>query len=204
MILLLTLINGVCWSFVYYEMILLGKREKTYCMPFLALGLNFTWEIIYTLEGIGDIQVQTFICIIRLILDTGIVYTYFKYGRERFPLRLQKKFIPVSIAVFIVCFSLQLAFYFQFDVHPAAQYSGFLQNAVMSLLFIYMFYTHSDIRGQSLPIAIVKCLGTLASAVQQGYIEMVNPYILICGAISLTSDICYIFLTLSVQGKKTA
>jgi hypothetical protein len=202
MIFLLSLTGGICWIFVYYQMIRLGKRDKTYSIPLFALGLNFTWEIIYSIQGIFNIQIQSFFCIAWLVLNIVNVYTYFKYGRERFPERLQKNFIPVSLAVFLFCLGVQVAFYFQFDIRPAAQYSAFLQNVLMSLLFIYMFYTRSDMRGQSLSIAVSKCLGSLMYVILQGYIEMINPYILVCGALSLAADIYYITLVAGIQRKK--
>ncbi len=204
MILLLTLTGGLCRVFAYVEMIRLGNRDKTYCMPLFALGLNFAWDTVYSVEGIRDIQMQTIFYIGCLILDAAVMYTYFKYGRERFPEQLRKKFIPLSIAVFIICFGLQSAFYCQFDIRPAAQYSGFLQNVLTSLLFIHMFYTRSDTRGQSLSIAAAKGLGTLASVVLQGYVEMTNPYILICGAISLAADIYYIVLIAGARRRKAS
>ena len=202
MILSLSLVGGACWIFAFYEIILLGIRDKTYGIPLFALGLNVTWEIIYSVEGIFFIQVQTIICIAWFILNTVNVYLYFKYGRERFPQRLQKKFIPLSIAVFLFCLGIQAAFYFQFDIRPASQYSGFLQNVLTSFLFIYMFYSRSDMRGQSLSIAVSKLLGSLAYVIQQGYLEMINPYIIICGALSVSADIYYIILVAAARQKQ--
>jgi hypothetical protein len=200
--LLLSLAGGACWIFVFYKMIRLGIRDKTYCIPLFSLGLNLTWEIVYSVEGIFFIQIQTFICIAWFFLNTVNVYLYFKYGRERFPERLQKIFIPLSIATFLFCLGIQAAFYFQFDIRPASQYSAFLQNVLMSLLFIYMFYTRSDMRGQSLSIGIAKSLGSLAYVIQQGYIEMINPYIIVCGALSLSADIYYIILVAAARHKQ--
>lgn len=201
MILFLTLVSSICWFFVCIKMVYLGNRDKTYCMPLFALGLDFAWETIYTLEGVSCIELQTFINAVRLILDILIIVTYFRYGRERFPDALKKQFILISIGVFAVCFAFQSAFYFQFDLRAAALYSAFMQNALMSLLFIYMFFTRTDTRGQSLSIAVVKCTGTLILTILYGYIEIINPYVLICGAVSFSADTCYFLLLLFSQKK---
>ena len=203
MILLLSLLSCGGRLYVYYEMVRQGIRDKTYCMPLFALGLNFSWDLVYAVEGLICVQIQTIACIAGFILNGGIVYTYFKYGRERIPGRLQQKFIPMSIAVFLLCFIFQIAFYLQFDAHPAAQYSRFLQDAVTSVLFIYMFYTRSDLRGQSVVIAAVKCAATFLSVIQQGYLEIINPFVLVCGAVCLAADAYYIVLV-AAAGKKTA
>ena len=52
MTLFLTLLSGIGWVIVYEECIRLGFRQKTCAMPFFALGLNFAWELIYTLADI--------------------------------------------------------------------------------------------------------------------------------------------------------
>ncbi|MCK9169326.1 MAG: hypothetical protein M0P01_02810 [Treponema sp.] len=194
MILSLSFAGGACWIFAFYQMIRLGIRDKTYGIPLFALGLNVTWELIYSIEGIFLIQVQTIIGIAWFILNLVNTYLYFKYGRERFPQYLQKKFVPLSIAAFLFCLGVQAAFYFQFDIRPASQYSVFLQNVLTSLLFIYMFYSRGDMRGQSPSIAVSKLLGSLIYVIQKGYVEMINPYIIICGALSFSADIYYIIL----------
>jgi hypothetical protein len=201
MILFLTLVSSICWFFVCIEMVYLGNRDKTYGMPLFALGLDFAWETIYTIDGVSNIELQTFINGIRLIIDILIIVTYFRYGRERFPDALKKQFVLISSAVFAVCFAFQFAFYFQFDFRAAALYSAFMQNSLMSLLFVYMFLTRTDTRGQALSIAVVKCIGTLILTVLYGYIEIINPYVLICGVVSFSADICY-FLLLFFRQKR--
>ena len=203
MILFLTLVSSICWFFVCIKMVYLGNRDKTYCMPLFALGLDFAWESIYTIDSVSNIELQTFINGIRLIIDILIIVTYFKYGRERFPDALKKQFVLISAAVFAVCFAFQFAFYFQFDLRAAALYSAFMQNALMSLLFIYMFFTRTDTRGQSLSIAVVKCIGTLILTILYGYIEIINPYVLICGAVSFFADTCYFLLLFFRQKEVT-
>ena len=90
---LLTIISGLFWIIVYEECIRLGFKQKTYCMPFFALGLNLAWETIYPFSYIflnapmpipGVVtSVQSVINIIWLFLDIIILYTYFEFGKNR-------------------------------------------------------------------------------------------------------------------------
>ena len=50
--LFLVLLSGVCWSIVYIELIRNGFKDKTYAMPLFALGLNFAWEVIYSVDSL--------------------------------------------------------------------------------------------------------------------------------------------------------
>lgn len=43
----LIVISGICWSAVYVDCIRIGFKQKTYCMPLFALGLNIAWEGLY-------------------------------------------------------------------------------------------------------------------------------------------------------------
>ena len=49
----------VFWSVAYIECIRIGFRDKTYCVPLFAIGLNFTWElstmIMFVVNGITNI-----------------------------------------------------------------------------------------------------------------------------------------------------
>ena len=199
---LLTAAGFTCWAYVYIEMIRVGNREKMCAMPFFALAFNIAWEALYTVEAICHLHAEAFLYLPLLVLDIFILLAHLKYGKCHFPSKAQHLFLFLSGASLAAGIALMLAFYFQFDVRPASHYSSFLRYAFMSLLFVYAFYTRNDIRGQSLGIAIVKCIGTLLLAVQYGYIEMINPFVLICAAVSFSADIWYIIaLAISKKGE---
>lgn len=197
--LFLTLVSGIAWTIVYISCIHTGFKQKTYCMPLFALALNFAWEVIYSVDEVasfignsGSFSIQTIVNIIWACLDAVIVYTYFKYGKEFFPENAKKHFVPFSILAFATCVVLQLAYYFEFKGIPAAQYSAFVQNAAMSILFLIMLYRRGSTKGQSMTIAVAKWLGTLAPAVLMGIVQGVNIYIILTGIICSVFDIIYI------------
>lgn len=195
--LFLTLLSGICWSIVYIELIRQGFKDKTYAMPLFALGLNFAWEVIYFSNGFlfGAMgEVQTWVNLVWAVLDIVIIYTFFKYGREYFPKKAKKYFVPFSILVFATCFVLQLAFYLHFEHVPtgAASYSAFTQNAAMSIMFLTMLFIRGNTRGQTKLMAVAKWIGTLAPTILFGVITQFNIFIVLMGVVCSVFDIIYI------------
>lgn len=157
------LLSGLCWSIVYIEVIRLGFKYKTYGIPLFALALNICWEIMYGFLGFSPGSSQKIINIIWSCLDLVIVYTFFAYGYQFFPKGFSKKqFIAWGILVFGSSFILQLLFYYQFYDNGEG-FSAFLQNVIMSVLFISMLTTRSNTDGQSMTVAISKWIGTAAA-----------------------------------------
>jgi len=77
--------------------------------------------------------------------------------------------LPISLSVFLMCFAIQYSFNVEFaDKGP--WYSAFLQNLIMSVLYINMFVSRGSTKGQSLSIAISKWIGTLTPTILLGII----------------------------------
>ncbi|EPH77717.1 hypothetical protein D929_00042 [Enterococcus faecalis 02-MB-P-10] len=128
------------------------------------------------------------------MFDAIIVYTYFKYGKNYFPENAKKYFISFSLLSFVANFALQLAFYLQFpSMIEASEYSAFLQNAIMSILFIGMLFRRNSTEGQSIVIAIAKWIGTLVPTILMGIMNGINIYIVICGIVCTIFDLIYIY-----------
>lgn len=203
MILFLTLLSGICWTIVYIDLIRLGFKERTYGMPLIALALNLAWESLYSYINLRDnpSDYQSWILLIWFLLDIVIFYTYLRYGKKQFPKQLNKKyFLPWTIIIFIMAFIIQVSFYIQFGF-LGAWYSAFIQNLIMSLLFINMLVTRINTKGQSLTIAILKCIGTLAPTFLYGVVYG-NQLVLALGIFCLVFDIIYIYY-LNIALKKS-
>jgi len=197
---MLILLGGICWTIVYIELIFLGFKEKTYGMPFIALALNFTWEALHSYLGLkNDISnIQTWIILIWFILDTVIVCTYLIYGKKYFPKQSSKLyFTPWTIIIFLMSFVLQYCFILEFG-NIGKIYSAFIQNLIMSILFINMIVNRTTTAGQSLTIAINKCIGTLALTILFGVIGG-SKLILALGIFCSVFDILYIYFLNSVK-----
>lgn len=192
---ILVIISGLCWSGVYILCIRGGFKEKTCCMPLFALGLNIAWEGIYAYLDLfinQTVTVQAIANACWFVLDILIVVTWFRYGQNRNAAAYEKKlFIPWTLLVLVVCFTLQLLFIKTFGQHDGEIYSAYLQNIVMSVSFIYMLRDRRSSRGQSMNIAVLKCIGTLAPTIL-GTLEG-NTFILVTGIICFVFDVLYIF-----------
>ena len=206
---LLTIISGLFWIIVYEECIRLGFKQKTYCMPFLALTLNIAWEGVYVFSYIflnaptplaGIVApAQYIICILWLLLDIIILYTYFKFGKKEWPKSIDiKLFTPWNVITIICCFCLQIVFIYEFGFVMAIKYSAFLQNLLMSVLFINLFSKRGNMEGQSILLAVSKCIGTLAPTILLGVVHF-NLFVLVCGIFCSVFDLIYIALLVNYK-----
>jgi hypothetical protein len=195
----LTLLSGIAWTVVYIDAIRIGFKDKSYAMPLFALGLNLGWELLYAynslVQGSGP-SLQGIINACWALFDLGIVYTYFRYGRRYWPRAFSTNaFVGWSLLVFATSFVLQFIFFDEFGGHNAARYSAFLQNLLMSVLFIGMFVSRKGGEGQTLLIAIAKWIGTLAPTILFGIYEQ-SLFITVVGLFCSVFDLIYIGLLL--------
>ncbi len=192
---ILVVISGICWSTVYVDSIRTGFKQKTYCMPIFALGLNIVWEAIYSyyeLFGRGFVSIQGFANAAWVILDVVIVYTYFKYCKNDCKTELEKKWqVPFGILTLILCVIIQVLFIYEFGDKQAEIYSAYLQNIAMSVAYLYMLNRRRSSLGQTRLIAICKWVGTLAPTLI-GVIEN-NVFIVVTGIVCFVLDGMYYY-----------
>jgi hypothetical protein len=206
--LILAGISGICWTIVYIECIRLGFKQKTYSMPFWALALNIAWESVHTVWGykIEGMSVQIVFNALWCLFDIGILYTYFKYGQKHFPQFLSRKiFVLWSVLALLVSYILQCFFVAEFGLVQGGSYSAFLQNLIMSIMFIAMFIQRRGDEGQNLTIAINKFIGTLTPTILVGVIGLPafgkpNLFILVIGIMVAIFDLIYIAMLLTKFG----
>ncbi|MGW3622311.1 transmembrane-type terpene cyclase [Streptomyces sp. NPDC000880] len=190
----LTAISGLAWTIVYIDAIRIGFRQKTYAMPMAALGLNFAWESVYAVRSLTEaVSLQGLVNLVWALADIAIVYTFFAFGRAEFPRFVTRTMFTVwGVLLFGASYAVQWLFLAEFGDN-AARYSAFLQNLLMSGLFIAMFVARRGLRGQTLTIAIAKWLGTLAPTILIGVLDN-SPFILGIGILCSVLDLVYIGL----------
>ena len=193
--LFLTIVSGLAWTIVYIEAIRLGFKYKTYAMPVAALGLNIAWETIYGFHGLTEtISAQSIVNILWAAADVVIVTTFFRFGRAELPKFVTRSlFIGWGVVVFGTSYAVQALFIGEFGWTDGARYSAFLQNLLMSGLFIAFLVARRGTRGQSMVIAIAKWLGTLAPTILIGVLGNL-PFILWIGLLCSVFDLIYIGL----------
>ncbi|WP_455550258.1 transmembrane-type terpene cyclase [Algoriphagus ratkowskyi] len=193
-------ICGIGWIIAYLEALRVGFRDNSYGIPFLTLALNFTWEAYYTYQGylVFGSHVSTYVNCIWVLIDIGILYTYFRYGHQE--VKASKPLFYAQAGVFLLaCFILQHLVFQKVGIVNGALYGGYFINFLMSFLFVRMYFRRSDLRGQSLLIAIPKCIGTFSTTILFGIIGSktaggVHEPILYIGLIIFVTDLVYITL----------
>ncbi|MDQ0616038.1 transmembrane-type terpene cyclase [Arthrobacter globiformis] len=204
MILFLTIVSGVAWTVVYVGAIRLGFRQRTYAIPAAALALNFAWEAIYAARSVATgISAQGVFNIVWGLADVLILYTFLRFGRGELPPWVTRPlFLAWAVLLGITSFAVQLLFVAEFGWDDATKYAAFLQNLLMSGLFIAMFVSRGSGRGQSLVIALAKWIGTLAPTIVYGGYGN-SPLILGLGALCSVFDLAYIALLWRARGRAT-
>jgi hypothetical protein len=191
----LTALSGLAWTVVYLDAIRVGLSQRTYAIPAAALALNIAWETIYSVWGLTtDPGLQAGINLVWAVADLAIVYTFVRYGRAELPSFVTTGlFVGGGLGLLATAYVVQWAFVVEFGFSQGARYSAFLQNLLMSGLFIAMFLGRQGSRGQSMTIAVGKCIGTAAPTIVFGVHEG-SPFIVLIGAACFVLDVAYIAL----------
>jgi hypothetical protein len=204
-VLFLTIVSGLAWTAVYVDAIRIGFRDRTYAIPAAALGLNFAWETIYAARSVATgISAQGVFNIAWGLADVVIVYTFLRFGRSELPAWVTRRlFIGWALLLGVTSFAVQLLFVVEFGWGDAPRYAAFLQNLLMSGLFIALFVARRGSRGQSLLIAVAKWIGTLAPTIVFGWYGN-SPLILGVGILCSLFDLAYIGLLWRARSLPTA
>lgn len=200
MSLLLTLTSAVAWTLAYSAAIRIGWQQRTYAVPATALALNLAWEWLYAAHGLAvrPRAAQTWVNVVWGLADVAILVTLVRWGRRELPLFVGRRlFVTWVVGLVTVAAGVQVLFIveFGFASSRSAVYSSFLQNLLMSGLFIAMFVSRGGPRGQSLVIAVAKWLGTLAPTLLFGVLRHL-VFALGIGLLCSVVDLAYVGLLL--------
>ena len=94
----------------------------------------------------------------------------------------------------------EVLFIYEFGSVEGEKYSAYLQNLVMSLMFIGRLDREKTCKGQTMTIAVSKCIGTLTPTIY-GTMEG-NMFILVTGIFCFIFDIIYILYLHRVQSQE--
>lgn len=149
------------WISTYLLIIRRGARDRLPGMPLAAFALNICWEGIFSFVYMPDDPRVLAAWGACFFLDVAIMVQVYRFGRDDFPEPLVRRHWPAIVSLALVCaFVLLMGFTAQFQ-DRLGWYTGFLQNLLMSVLFVAMIIRRGSVRGQSLYIALGKLLGTL-------------------------------------------
>jgi len=165
-------LDGACgffWTVTYLLIIRRGLADKTYGMPMVAITANISWE--FTFSVLRPAPFPRVIAVTWLVLDLAILYTFLRFGRSEFPRLPGWAFGAMTVGTFILAFLGIWHFSLELD-HGMGVYVAYIQNFMMSGLFVAMLLQRNSTRGQSSLIALAKLIGTaLAGSVVLIYVE---------------------------------
>ena len=156
------IVGGIFWSLAYFLMIRQGFKDKTYGMPLAALCANISWEAIFAFLH-PHRPPQLYINYVWFALDTVIVFQFLKFGKKEFSKFSIVQFYLIFTFAIVMSFCSILFVTYEFQDWQGA-YAAFGQNLMMSILFLWMFFSRDDLRGQSVYIALFKMIGTGVSS----------------------------------------
>ncbi|MCI0395500.1 MAG: hypothetical protein L0322_11245 [Chloroflexi bacterium] len=176
------------WLPAYVLVIWHGFKEKTYGMPIVAMCGNWPWEIMLGAGMVRACPIAWEACPQPLIqglnagaavLDAFIVYTIFKFGRDKFSDSLMRRYYYpilifglVSSAAIQYTATVELGFPNIFDLAIGGQTPDYLPlqdqggpltafglTLLAGVLFITMLRQRDSLEGQSFYIALFMLLG---------------------------------------------
>lgn len=166
-------------------------------MPFWALAFNLSWEFIFSfLLSTNSFPLQALINKVWLAFDVMILIAYFQYGKNEWPgLISEGLFYPYSLLVIAISFLFVYLLSVELD-QSQGKYAAFIQNLMMSILFLRMLTRRRSSKGQSVWIAFFKMVGTMAPTLVYG---AESHFILFLGACCFIFDLIYLVLLAKVD-----
>ncbi len=155
--------SGICWTITYLLIIRRGMFDMSYGMPAAALFANLAWETIYSFV-LPHSAPQLIVDRIWFGFDVLILLQYLRFG----PVIARVRRTWAFYAQFLLGFSitcLLIVFLSRALKDQYGAYAAFGQNLMMSVLFIAMLRERKSVGGQSMYIALFKCLGTLLASI---------------------------------------
>lgn len=163
------LASGIFWIITYACVIRQGLRDRVTAMPFLALAMNITWEFLFTFAypSIGGMM-QEIINTIWLAADVVILVVFVKFWRADYPKSLPESYFwPMFVFTFAMITPIMVATVSVFGRENGSVYTAYIDNLIMSALFLSMLIRRRDRRGQNMWIAWGKLLGTATASISQ-------------------------------------
>ncbi len=197
---ILMALGGIFWTIAYIDIIRIGIRDKTYGMPFWALAINLAWEFtnVYFGYKIQGFVLQTNINIVWMLFDFAILYTFIRYGRKFLPKGTSTSWFYIyTLTAIAIATITEYLMMMDLGFVTGTSYTAFLQNLMMSVLFLYELYKRKSSNGQSMLIAVTKWLATLFYTIVFGFpaflgIGETARFVLFVGLCCSLFDIIYV------------
>lgn len=165
-------IFDLLWIATFVLIIRRGFKDNTFGMPVIAAVVNLVWDAIVSVVYPAPVP-QVYFEVLFAAFDIVILYQVLKHWRFEFPNVTPSTFFAFIGLAFITAIALILGVRFEFRDFSSV-YSGYAGNLMGSILFVGMAIGRSDLRGQSLYIALTKWLGTGAASLGSVIFQLPN------------------------------
>jgi hypothetical protein len=152
----------VVWAPAYIAIVIIAVRKRRLEIPVIAVTANVTWEFLWGFVfrqnmGPGLQWVYRGAC----ILDLLILFAVFRLGRTQSLAPIYARYFNLVVVALLASW---IAFYWSlhsshYDL-PLGSMSAYLDNILMSGLYIWFVMTRADPRDLSFTVAWSKGLGT--------------------------------------------
>lgn len=212
------------WLSAYVLVARRGFKEKTFGMPIAAMIGNWAWEWIYGLNLNSPCPLVWETCpegpliaanFASMFLDAFIVYTIFKYGREKMTNPFARKYYyQIIIFGLIASFTLQYTFITEVGFpnlnnltvrtggtpeflagDEGGTYSGYILSLLMGILFIKMITDRNSLEGQSFIAALSMMLGNAAAYPFLAILNELTPFLNVLVGVTLFINFVYVVMT---------
>lgn len=150
---------NVSWIVLYILVIRRGFIDKSFGIPFVALALNMSWDIVGATVALGPPQ-QSVADMFYYALQLVILYQVVAYGWKDFQEQMGKNEFVFWVG-FTQVIAVPLMIISMIELRdPVGVEMGFVDTFINAALFIAMFYRRADLAGQSIYIGLLKLIGT--------------------------------------------
>lgn len=148
------------WLIAYLVAIVQGFKERTYALPMVAIGANFTWEILASFRWVAPIEMWHIGAMAWMAMDVVIVYQLVRFGRAVQVIEeIQRYYYVVLIGLFVIAYVMQLE-YSRYYQDQLGFEDAYIINTSMSILFPFLYFARRNITNYAWAIAWLKMLGT--------------------------------------------
>jgi hypothetical protein len=153
-------VGFILWLYTYVLAMKFGRAHKSYAVPCLAICLNFGWEFLATFVWNMKFEIWHIGCLLWMLFDVVIVYQLLRYGaRVQVIPELRDNFKWLIPLTFVLCAVGQFTFAL-WAQDSMGIVDSFLINLVMSISFIFMYFTRREADDLTYGVAWYKMLGT--------------------------------------------
>jgi len=149
------------WLVAYALMIRQAEIDRVPAMPLVPLSLNLAWELVFGFVLPDPTFPMAWINRAWFVVDLVLVAQMLRFGRAEMTTLVPRSwFVPAVLTS--IALALAAILTFTLDVEDwGGSYTGWGDQAVNSIAFLFMLTRRRSSRGQSLYIVLFRSLGTL-------------------------------------------